>query len=258
MTRRCPRCDQQLLEDEQVCWQCGYRLEPAPANLAENSPAGATNEGARERADPSLLIYGAVSACVILFALLFTLILGRQPRIETSMVSLPEGWVIVADEQRNFSVFLPREWPVLDANTAPDELAEALREREAYATAMNPLGGFVEDEEVIFLARGSRPSTFLLVGASPILNRLSPAEAAGLAREENASVLDARQIESRGTRQAAISVALEPGGEAGVICSQRFIGGEQTALLFALCAPPGQLNQETAETILSSVQRLRQ
>lgn len=267
MSRRCPNCDQHLLEDEQTCWQCGYRLGPAPDNLAAPPSAGAASLSAETRADSpradsprpdsSLIIYGAVSLCVVLFAIFFTFFLGRQPRVETSTVTVPEGWVIMADRQRNFSVFLPQEWPVLDANSEADELARALSEREVYAMATHPLGGFVEDEEVIFLARGSRPSTFLLVAISPILNRLSLAEAARLAREGDVLVRDARQIENLGAWQTAISVVLEAAGEADTHCEQRFIGGEQTALLLALCAPPGQLTAETSETILSSVQRLR-
>lgn len=72
MSRRCPQCDQHLLEDEDVCWHCGARLEPAAANTA----AGRQVDPDETMFDRSFLIYGALTVLVVLAALFLTFVLG--------------------------------------------------------------------------------------------------------------------------------------------------------------------------------------
>lgn len=72
MSRRCPNCDQRLLEDEDVCWQCGARLEAQAAD----SPAAQQVEPEQTMFERSLLVYGALTVVVALAALLLTLYLG--------------------------------------------------------------------------------------------------------------------------------------------------------------------------------------
>lgn len=72
MSRRCPHCDQHLLEDEEVCWHCGARLEPAAGNAA----AGKQIDPEETMFDRSFLIYGALTVFVLLAALLLMFYLG--------------------------------------------------------------------------------------------------------------------------------------------------------------------------------------
>lgn len=71
MSRRCPHCDQHLLEDEDVCWHCGARLEPAA-----NTAAGSQVDPDETMFDRSFLIYGALTVLVVLAALFLTFFLG--------------------------------------------------------------------------------------------------------------------------------------------------------------------------------------
>jgi hypothetical protein len=249
MSRRCPNCDQRLLEDEQVCWQCGARLEP----VVGDAPARPESKPAEQ----PLLLYLALTGGIVLAALLMTFFLGRQPRVQFSSAALPEGWLITADQAHNFSVFLPPEWPTLDANNASEVLAERLAATPLYERSLEPLAAFVDDEEILFLATGARPSTFFIAARSPVLNRLSAADASAVAREGDVVVTDARLISSQGADQAAIRVVIEDPNGNQVLCHQRFLRGEKAALLFALCAAEGRLDEGTADSILTSIQQLR-
>lgn len=72
MSRRCPQCDQHLLEDEDVCWHCGARLE----SVADGAVAGRPVDPEETMFDRSFLIYGALTVLVVLAALLLTFYLG--------------------------------------------------------------------------------------------------------------------------------------------------------------------------------------
>lgn len=72
MSRRCPNCDQRLLEDEAVCWHCGARLEA----VADNSATTRHIDPEQTIFDRSLVIYGGLTVFVALAALLLTLYLG--------------------------------------------------------------------------------------------------------------------------------------------------------------------------------------
>lgn len=254
MSRRCPNCDQHLFSDEQRCWHCGLKLEPL-VDSGASAPAA-------EPADRSFTIYGIVTAGVLLAALLLTVYLGRQPRLAPSAADLPDGWHIVTDRARNFAVFLPQAWRIFQNPGATDQLPATLTRTELYRDALLPLGGFVDDEQALILAVGSQPSTFLLVASSSILYRLSPADVAQAdLRQPNAediTVLEARQLESQGTAQTHLRVLHGADEANSALCRQRFMRGEDAALLFTLCAFPGALSDHAAETILSSIQILRE
>lgn len=252
MSRRCPNCDQHLLADETVCWQCGAQVQPE-SSVAPVTPT--KNRAATWRSDP-LIIYGAVTALVLLTTLLLTAYLGRLPLAQTQMGNPPSGWVAVSDPARQVALFLPQDW---SRYTAPDEaLTQVLEQHDFYDQALAPLVEYVEDEEVVLLATGARPTTFLIIARSVRLNRLSPADAAFLAGDGDDRVVDAREIApAQGASQAAFLVELPTESAAPLQCRQRFLRGIDSAFLFSLCSSENGLQEEAAGVILSSIQRLQ-
>lgn len=257
MSRRCPHCDQRLMPDEPRCWHCGQPVDLAPDEVAEGDLAASEPD----RNDSSVAVYGGMTFVVVLTAILLTIFLGRQPRFEAPTANLPDGWIVARGAEQAFAVFLPQSWQMYPSVEDVSRLPDAVVDADLYRGALLPLAGFVDDEVAIFLAVGSEPSTFLLVAQSSVLNRLSAADVAGAdfseSTEEGVSVLEARRLESLGTSQAHLQVRHSAGTADGAVCRQRFMGGEQSALLFALCSMPGALDDEAAETILSSIQLLQ-
>lgn len=272
--RRCPHCDQRLLADEVVCWHCGRPLATAsqaapgaqgvpaakgvPATQGAPETAGQGEQQAQQRYSPAG-VYGLLTALVIVGALAFTIFLGSQPRLQATEVALPEEWNIVADRDETFSVYLPEAWQTLDAGV--DDEAQQLRDRlaqnEIYQAATLPLGGFVEDDEALFLATGTEESVFFLVVKSAVLNRLSEQEAIGLVQEADTTVVAANRVQNPGGSHAALHVELPQIGPNGLSCRQQFRPGTRFSLLVALCSERERLNPDTADTILASFQRLR-
>lgn len=266
--RHCPFCDQRLLADEVVCWHCGRPLaaaaqgaaatQGAPAEQGAPDTARQGHQQAKQRYSPAG-VYGALTALVIAGALAFTIFLGRQPRLQATEVTLPEAWNIVADRDETFSVFLPEAWQTLDASVEDEaqQLRDRLAQDEAYRAATLPLGGFVEDDEALFLATGSEDSVFFLVMSSVVLNRLSEQEAIGLAQQADTTVVAANRVQNPGGSHAALRVELPQIGPSGLSCRQQFRPGTRFSLLVALCSERERLNPDTADTILASFQRLR-
>ena len=256
---RCPRCDQQLLPDEVVCWQCGYRIR-------EDVEGKAVEE--RAVANPGLptpvIVYGLLTAFVIVAALLVTASLGRQPRLQAAGVPLEDGWQVVADDAQTFSVYLPQTWTWFDVSDGEGEqaIAQLLASAPEYLKATEPLTGYVEDEEVLFLAQGSDApglgsglGAFLVAVRSETLNGLTPGEAIGLARENKDLVTEARQVNDIDRSYVALRIEYdEQNGE--LHCRQQFTTGEQFALLLAFCYTPGRFREDAANTIMQSAQRL--
>lgn len=251
MSRRCPNCGQRLLDDELQCWQCGAQLAP-PAAKAATSFAEEDAPAVDRRA---LTIYGALTLFILVLALLLTSFLGKQPRNRLPLADLPAGWRLVTDQARHVALYLPADWQILGSD--PEQLAPLLAGQQRYEAALAPLGAAVEDEEIRLLAADARGAAFVVVAHSAVLNRLTPAEAVALLGGEGGDerVLEARQLQSGGVTQAEFLVA--PDGGANEQCRQRFLPGGEAALLFALCASDNGLDGETADGILSSIQRLR-
>lgn len=247
MSRHCPNCDQRLLADEQVCWQCGAQLQPQTDSAPVTTAAGSARKW---RSDP-LVIYGAITGFVILVALLLTAYLGRLPRSQLTVGNPPDGWVIAGDQPHPFALFLPEDWSLHVEEDAA--LRTALRQHDFYGRALSPLMDYVEDEEVVLLATGAQPTTFLIVGRSPRLNRLSTGDAATLARADDEPVLDSRQLESQGAPQAEFRIELETDDSGPLQCRQRFLRGLDAAFIFSLCTSSTGLQEEAADTILSSI-----
>lgn len=252
MSRRCPNCDQRLLSDDVRCWHCDLRLEPLDDVRDDR------DEAAQPSNDPFLTTYVAITVCVILAALSLTIFLGNQPQLEPFSADTPNGWTLVTDSERTFVIFLPETWRVVPNPDKAGQIPLTVAGIAHFRNALLPLSDFVEDEQRVLLAIGGQPSTFLVVGQSAILNRLSAADIAraDLAEisVEGVTVLEARQIESRGTAQAQIQVLHGVDEEDGALCRQRFVRGVRGAYIFSLCAQQDALGAEAADTILSSIQ----
>ncbi|HSM56884.1 MAG TPA: hypothetical protein VK879_12080 [Candidatus Sulfomarinibacteraceae bacterium] len=233
-----------------------------PQQVAEpQTSSGAKEDTGRPRA--ALEIYAVWTALIVIAALAVTFLLGQQPRVQAANALLPDGWVVATDRQRTFIVFLPEQWEQLDA-AADDEqqqLHQLFGEREAYRRATEPLTGFVQDAEPLFLARGSdapaaSAGAFLIVMRSRLLNRLTETEAMGLAQEGDVAISDARHVTDFGRSYVGLRVVVHLSDTEEMICRQQFTTGAHEALLLALCTAPGQLSPSAIDTILGSTQRL--
>jgi hypothetical protein len=261
---RCPRCNQQLLPDEATCWQCGYQIR-------EDIEGKGGEESAVE--NPGLptpvIVYGLLTVCVIVAALLVTASLGRQPRVQAARVPLQEGWQVVADDAQTFTVYLPETWTLYEASDAQEErtIGQLLSGAPEYRMATEPLTGYVEDEEVLFLAQGSDApgsgsgsgsglGAFLIVVRSAALNGLTPVEAIGLARETEDLVTEAEQVTDFERNYVALRVEYDDEQGSELHCRQQFTTGEQFALLLSFCSTPGRFREDAANTIMQSAQRL--
>lgn len=263
MDRRCPRCNQLVLPDDTVCWQCGRAL------LEESEAVAAREVWRKAGQQPQLsprLFYGGLTLLLVVAALLLTVFLGRQPRLQAARTDLPAGWAWFRNSHNDFTLFLPRTWELLDPGTedrqaAMDQFVESEVElRHSY----NPPGLLDDALQTIFYAAGpipGRPSAegYVLVGSSRALNQLSPAEllsvAAAGAAEMNLTLEAAHEVEEGGESYVLLTVLMET-DEGSRRCQQQLYPGVQELLFVVACAPPENPAQQTLADILGSFQRL--
>ncbi len=263
MDRRCPYCDQLLLSDDTVCWQCGRALAGA------NETATARDlwqEAGRQLQLSPRLFYGGLTLLLVVAALLLTAFLGRQPRLPAARTDLPAGWAWFRNSHNDFILFLPRTWELLDPGTAERQAAvDWLMESEAaLRRSYEPLGLLDDELQTIFYATGPLPSQphaegLLLVGSSRALNQLSPAEllsvAASGAAQLGLALETAQEVEEGGESHVLLDLLLE--SDAGARrCRQQLYPGVRELLLVVACAPPESGPQQTLAEILGSFQRL--
>ena len=258
MSRHCPRCDQLLLDDETVCWQCGYELGMA---VEERQPTIRESwQGQKQGFQVSaLVVYAGLTVAVITVALLVTTFLGRQPQLQDARVTLPPSWSFVSNRARTFTVALPQEWSLLDGEDEDGRLRQLVAENRSLSAATAPLGTLTDDTIPIFLAGSeplAAPGMFLLVAHSETLAQLTEEEAASLVGEsewpDTLVVSNVTVVENYDKRHLFFEVEQPDVGAAGLFCRQQFTSG----LLIALCSRPDAMGRETADTILQSFQRL--
>lgn len=174
MVKRCPQCDQVLLEDEFVCWQCGRRLAEAPAGTSPPPPAPSPVFSLSP-----IHIYPIILALLIAMSLWLTAALSSQPLVQANTTDRPPaGWFVFTSDDRQFTLFLPESWSRYEANTttlsmviAADPFYEEVTQTLGHDWQMRLL--VVPHEAVM----ATRPEAFLLVAYNPSLVSLSLAEA---------------------------------------------------------------------------------
>jgi hypothetical protein len=263
MDQRCPHCDQLILPDDTVCWQCGRALVEARRTATAREGWQATS---RELQLSPLRFYGSLTLLLVLAALLLTAFLGRQPRLQAAITDLPAGWVWIREDNHDFTLFLPETWELLsptgeNQQESMDLLVESTPELRA---SLLPLGALDREMHTTFYATGPLQDQagtrgLILVARSRALNQLSPSElqsvATASAADLNVTMQEARQVEHFDKSHVFLDVLVET--DAGPLrCQQQFHPGALEILIVTACAPQEARYQETITAILSSFQRL--
>lgn len=277
MTRRCRYCDQVLLEDEAVCWQCGRPV------AEQESPAAATNKPLRESwyrkeedsfSFSALSVYTLLTILVVAGATLATLYLGRQPRLELGTgETLPPEWLWVNENNNDFLLALPRAWRLIDPETDPEEAAlkELVLSRPSLQRSLQPWAQLDEDLAIAVFAEGLVPPTAppqseatVLVARSRLLNQLTLSEIVALAPELEATseteLVEAMLVAATPGLQeehATFIVDIAHAGTDGVFrCRQQIVPGRVDSYILSTCADPGARFQTSIDRIDNSFQRL--
>lgn len=267
MSTRCPHCDQLLMEDEAVCWNCGRPTGLASVDReGEGAAHGAAEETAQQggeqgerRPFSAVVIYVGLTAVVILGALLLTAFLGRQPRLQAASVQAPETWQRVTNGDETFTVFLPADWRFFDAGDAQqrDTLERLLAENALFREALHPWHE-VRDVEVVFLATSDPPEAagppeeLFIVARSAILNRLTYFELVSVVEQGDVIISSAEVVEDYDRRYAYVQLRTPE----ALRCQQQFILGEDDVLLAVFCARSEEPPATTLELLRTTFERL--
>jgi hypothetical protein len=268
VNRRCPVCDQPLLEDETVCWHCGHaagQASPAAATAPPAGPRRATAE-ADVRLSPKLF-YGVLTAVIIAAALYLTAFLGRQPLAHGSRTDLPAGWVWLTSGQNDFTFFVPATWEVRQAmgDEETATLTALVHTTDGLARALQPLSRLDYQLRVTLYARGPLPVEqtepgFVLVARSRALNKLAAGDLVNLAvtaaEELGVTLAAAGEVVLFDQRYVYVD-AITIVGEQRQRCQQQLFHGTEEMLWITACGPPEDRFQRDLAAILGSFQRLQ-
>jgi hypothetical protein len=265
MDARCANCGQPALTTDNICWHCGERL---PWYKDDASEEVSVKEGwGRTASVSSVVLYAGITIAVVIGLIIVMSSLGSQPQVQVSIGTRTlDDWQLVTDANKSLTAHLPQGWSWFDS--AIDEQAGHLRgliaEDGSFLTGASPLGGAVDDLEVVFVALSPTTGanglpTFMVVAKSEKLNRLSYGEASVFLDEGDFSISEMRYIDN--FDRSYLSIVAQPESETvggQLRCRQQFIKGDDDGMLFALCAPersyPAQ--QIIFEEIYNSFQRL--
>jgi hypothetical protein len=270
MTSTCPNCNQTVLPTDTVCWHCGYRWAPQPPKH-ELQPEPATAVTAPESFSLSaVLVYGGVTAVVLIGLLLAIRTLGQRPTILLNPdTNISAGWPPVTDHSMRFTLDIPPTWQAWDKQN-PQQQAEfetVLASDEQFTAAVASLSTAVSDLEILMIVIGEKPEQitavpgFIVVARSEEIGRLSLDDIIALAQRPNAAVeLSQVNIFSSFTGDNRVSASLKmPATKDALTCQQHVIRGTGEGYLLAGCAPEAryQTYSEPIENILASFQLLR-
>lgn len=245
MARRCPQCDQLLLEDEFICWQCGRRLGEAPAGTSSPPPP------------PTLFlspthIYPVILVLLIAMGLWLTTVLSSQPLVQANTTDRPPaGWFVFTSNDRQFTLFLPESWsryeadnPMLEMVIGADPFYEEVTQTLGNDWQMRLL--VVPQQAVI----ATRPESFLLIAYNPNLVSLSLAEAQQDV-ESRPGILDTSLIDNFNKSHLLINWTTPDGNWS---CQQQFFSA---GLLVNGCSPnpsPHKANLSLMQTHFQPLQ----
>ncbi|MDT8306693.1 MAG: hypothetical protein RRC07_12220 [Anaerolineae bacterium] len=268
MSRRCPVCDQFLLDDDAVCWQCGQPVAGAKATATSTAPARSDRrEEQQERQISPRAVYGTLTVLIVAAALYLTGFLGRQPRVQTTLTDLPDGWTWIRGAESDYTFFLPEEWEVLMAvnRSQEDELDAVVQAVPGLDGAFYPLSRLDTQLRTIVYAHGPIPvepseTGSVLVARSRALNQLTPRElvalAATAAQELDVTLHAAGEVETFERSYIYFDAARDSAGNRQR-CQQHLFQGTEEMLWISACGPAGSRYQRDLTAIAGSFQRLR-
>ncbi len=256
MPKRCPHCDHIIMEDEAVCWNCG---QPTGASSPETGSDKEQVKTSRTLPLSPVAIYTALTALVIVSALLLTTLLGRLPRLQAAGIQPPEEWQRVTDENETFTLFLPPDWRFVDAGNEEERaiLNRLLAENDRLRDALFPWYE-VRDLETLFLAASAPPETdaqpdqLFLVARSATLNQLSYIELISVVERSGVIISAAEIVDDFDRRYAYARLRTRT----GLSCQQQYLLGDEELLLAAYCSSPEEPSANTLELVRGTFQRL--
>jgi hypothetical protein len=265
LSQRCAVCDQLLLEDDLVCWQCGHPVAGENASALGVKPVREEAATRKVQLSPRM-VYTGLTVLVIAAALFITAYLGRQPRAQLGLAELPPGWVWVRGGTIRVTFFLPDAWEVIIARNDGQEanLNALVSSTPALQDAFQPLGLLDGTLSTAFYGHGPIPgepaeSGLVLVARSRALNQLTPAEMLALAArgadESGLSLEAAREVENFDQSYVYLAVTMDTVAGSRR-CQQRFYPGRTETVLVTACARPESRVQSHLDSILGSFQRL--
>ncbi|MGB3713921.1 MAG: hypothetical protein WA996_05765 [Candidatus Promineifilaceae bacterium] len=216
----------------------------------------------------SVVLYAGITVVVVIVLIIVMSSLGNEPQVQVSIgTRAPDDWELVTTADKSLTAHLPQGWNWFDrANVEQeDRLRELIAEDGSFLAGTFPLGGAVDDLEVVFLAVGPTSGssilpTFMVVATSEKLNRLSYGDTSVFLDEGDFTISEMRYIDN--FDRSYLSIVTEPELESAgdqLRCRQQFIKGEDEGMLLALCAPTTRfytVQQIIFEEIFNSFQRL--
>ncbi|MCB8944165.1 MAG: hypothetical protein H6658_10460 [Ardenticatenaceae bacterium] len=269
MTQSCPNCNQTVLPTDTVCWQCGYRLTKQPAAPKARPDAPTAVAPAEPFSLSAVMVYGGVTAVLVIFLLLTMRGLGKRPLVFLHPdTNVNTGWLPVTDQSLQFTLDIPPTWHSFDKQDPAQRqaLADLLAEEAAVAGAVVPLDTAVTDMEIVMVMMAEQVETtdalpgFVVVAQSKALGRLSSDEVVQLVGRETAvTVTEVNRFRSfLGDNRLSLLLEMPPTSHE-LTCQQHIIYSQTGAFLLAGCAPANQyaVYREPLEKILGSFQPLR-
>lgn len=256
-TRTCENCSQPVLQTDTRCWHCGTKLKQLePETGFDGEQPHAEEEAAGEGPSLQILFYAAMTAVTALALLLVIRSLGQQPRLSARFVLDDDSVMELTAPDGSFSIDVPPGlvWYFPQSKRGQGTAAAQMVNDPLFEAALQPLLDLASDEQMLLLAQAE--SGFLAVARSEQLGQLTVENVVGsLANEPfpGGAVLSTSAGSNRaGSQLAMITLEQE---DPPLRCRQYFLPNSAGAYLAAICAGPGQFEQQSAEfeTILNSL-----
>jgi hypothetical protein len=281
MSERCENCGNPVLATDTICWHCGWKLpkrprlktsSPAPPPTARSRQAREARESAGsdtlavDRYDlRAIIVYGALTAVILVALLVVMRSLGRQPLLVAGAdLRLGDDWTAVTDNNLRYVLSLPSGWQWLDGAYREqqgllDELAASVPN---IRWSLAPLGEVAGDLELLAVAYQPEPPevggpfVFVAIGRSQRLGQIAPQQALELLAERSLPLAATDLIENIPGQPQARFALLDNSRQ--VQCRTLFMPNddESVGYLVTACAPQESFGrvQRDLDRILDSFQ----
>ncbi|MDJ0753793.1 MAG: zinc ribbon domain-containing protein [Ardenticatenaceae bacterium] len=258
---RCPNCQQPLLPDDVVCWQCGTRLEPAAEPEVETTIQDQwVSEGGGLLTDKAgntqvTVVYTALTAGIMALLLLVIWQLQRAPLSQVSFRdAIPIGYQVAVDQQTRITFDMPRSWQGLDPLVAEERSildGYLTSQDKVFSEAIQPWEDLLGSLDLMYLAV---PEAKFEAGQSAFVIVLGSQDLANLSEEvlqtlvTQADWLTVRQMmyvedsDKSHLRLDFVTFPLDAERQAVFsgfvyLCSQQIVSGREQGVILAVCIP---------------------
>jgi hypothetical protein len=270
LTIHCDNCRQAVLPDDSNCWHCGAKLTPQtyPANETAEQESrqkwqldSASSGLSLESLAAPTVVYGLITAVVILATFILLGRLGQPPLLQLATSNMPpNSWRRLADSEYKFIVTVPPTWNTVEAEESENALAAMVETLPYKDEIMLPYDAVINDLAYLLLAykeESANDGVIVIIAESKRLSSLTLEEAEALA-EANAAELGydiVRQeiIQNANKSHFALTILTKTRR-----CEQQYVNGESASLIISACTSLADYVQEkgTLEEILASFEYL--